>query len=116
MMIKNLRFRFALVVRPAVPARMRQLQADEYAVGGACGFTVAIKERCSQLFQALQSMRRDHQLVWIGTACMRNGSSFPAPNQFRATGAQSAPAAQHAFADVAVWRGVPSLHGMDRNS
>src|SRR4051812_48780920 len=112
MMGCNAWFRTIKGVRPAEPARVRQLQADEQSIIGACGEPMFSNQLLSQLCKTFLGGRSNKQLVRIRPSFLRYCNRFSSPDQFCAAPAKSSPAADRALRRIAISSSVPAFHGM----
>ena len=92
---------------------MRELEADDEAVGVAHGAFVFFDEGGAHFCQAVARVRGDDDLIGICSAGVIDGGGFAAPDEFGAALAEALPAADGVVGGIAVGRAVPAFHGID---
>src|SRR5579872_5703277 len=112
MAIEDARFGFAGDVGAAVATGVGELQADDEAVGAAHRAFVLFHESGAHAGEAAARVRRDDDLIGIGTAGVIDGGGFAAPDELGAALAEALPAADGVVAGIAVGRAVPAFHGI----
>src|SRR5947207_11217731 len=116
MPIQNSRLGLVSPMRPAIAARMRQLQSDQQVVLGAHGLAMLLGKHRAKFCEIGMSTGCNHQLIRIGATRQRHCYSFASPDQFRATLSKSSPPPKGVLAWMPVRRSVPALHGIDRDA
>src|SRR2546429_8621367 len=70
----------------------------------------------SQAAQSFPRVSCCHELIRISASFMSHRDGFSTPNQFRTTAPESLPTSNRAFGRIAIWRTVPTLHGLYRDA
>ena len=100
-------------VRPRVAARVRELQADDQAVGPPGGAGVFLDEVRAQRDEVGLGVRTERELVRVGAAVVPHRERLAAPDQRGAAAAEAAPAPAGQIGRTPVRRAVPALHRQD---
>ena len=75
-----------------------------------------IDQRLPELRESFLRVLRDDELIGIGSAIMRNGNGFPAPDQPGATLPEALPTADCRLARISIRSSVPTLHRLHCNA
>src|SRR6266700_6094230 len=100
MVINDARLRVAVCIWPAKSSGMRQLQSDHESFNRTRCTAMLFDQRVAQLCQSCSGVPRNHQLIRIRAALVRNSNGFASPDQFRAALPESLPAPDSVFAGI----------------
>src|SRR6266567_6701288 len=80
MVINDSRLRPVVRIWPAESSGMRQLQSDHESFNRTCCAAMLFDQRVAQLRQSRARMLRNHQLIRIRAALVRNSNGFASPD------------------------------------
>jgi hypothetical protein len=115
-MIENARFVPMVDVWPTVASGMSELEADHRIGIRSDHRAVFVEQDLAELREVSLRVIGNDQLIRVGSAIVRNGNRFPAPDQTSTGAAETPPSAPCELGRLAIWRAIPTLHWLDGDS
>src|SRR5262249_35119000 len=102
MVVKNLWFGLAVLIRTAVSPGVRQLQSNDQPIIRSSRSAV-LSDLCLPYFrQSLLRVSRDPQLMWIRAPLMRPSNRLASPDQLRAASSKLLPSLRRILSGISI--------------